>query len=117
MASEAQALDVKDELKNLLLLLGNRLPGLAEMLNAQDLIFAEGSLSGKMKHLIAIALAVSDRCDGTIGYHVEKALLAGATRQEILEAVSVAVFINGPSCMFSGAEALALVTQFEAVGN
>jgi AhpD family alkylhydroperoxidase len=60
-------------------------------------------------------MAVADKCDSTIFYHVEKALLAGSSRQEILEAVAVAVFMHGPSSMFSGAEALAYVTQFEAM--
>jgi AhpD family alkylhydroperoxidase len=115
MVCETQCPDAADDLKQLLKLLGARVPGLVEMLNVQDIVFADGVLSSQFKHLIAISMAVADRCDGTIGYHVEKALLAGASRQEILEAVAVAVFMHGPSSMFSGAEALAFVTQFEAV--
>jgi AhpD family alkylhydroperoxidase len=115
MAREIQSPDATDELKQLLKLLGEHVPGLVEMLNVQDIVFANGVLSSKIKHLIAVSMAVADRCDGTIGYHVEKALLAGASRQEVLEVVTVAVYMHGPSSIFAGAKALAFVTQFEAV--
>jgi AhpD family alkylhydroperoxidase len=115
MVCETHHSDATDDLKQLLKLLGARVPGLLEMLNVQDIVFSQGVLGSKFKHLIAIATAVADRYEGMIGYHVEKALMEGASRQEILEAVAVAVFMHGPSSMFSGAEALAFVSQFEAV--
>jgi len=43
--------------------------------------------------LVALAVGVAVRCDGCIAYHVHDAL-AGATREEIVEAVGVAIFMG-----------------------
>ena len=51
-----------------------------------------GKLDEKTRQLISLAVAVTTRCDGCITVHSDAALKAGATREEIaeaLEAVSV----------------------------
>ena len=55
----------------------------------------EGALTSKIKQLIAIAMAVGSCSSGGITYHVEAALQAGASRDEIREAVAVAVLFTG----------------------
>jgi AhpD family alkylhydroperoxidase len=60
----------------------------------------EGALSTKVKELIALAIAITVRCDGCIAYHVHDARKAGATRQELVETIGVAVMMGGgPSVM------------------
>ena len=44
-------------------------------------------LDAKTRELIALAIAVTTRCDGCIGVHTERAINAGATREEIAEAL------------------------------
>jgi len=56
---------------------------------------AAGALDVKTKELIALAIAVSHRCDGCIASHARGAARAGATRQEAAEAIGVAIFMNG----------------------
>ena len=59
-------------------------------------------LGPKMRELIALAVAVTRRCDGCIAIHTEAALRHGATREEIAEALGVAVAVNaGATLVFS----------------
>ena len=62
-----------------------------------------GHLDAKTRELIALAVAVTTRCDGCITVHVDDALREGATRDEIAEALGVAVALNaGAALVFSG---------------
>lgn len=74
----------------------------------------EGALSTKMKELIALAIGISAGCEGCISFHVHDALQAGASRQEILETIGVAILMGGGPSMIYGAEALDALDQFEA---
>jgi AhpD family alkylhydroperoxidase len=56
---------------------------------------SKNSLLGeKTRQLISIAIAVTTRCDGCITFHTDAALKAGATKQEIAEALGVAMAMN-----------------------
>ena len=63
--------------------------------NLHDNIFQEGKLSIKEKHLIGLGIAVSMSCEGCITYHIGAAMEGGATKEEILEAATVAIFMGG----------------------
>ena len=54
-----------------------------------------GALSLVEKELIAISIALSVRCENCIYAHVQAALNAGASREQILEAAGVAVLMQG----------------------
>ena len=58
-------------------------------------IMKAGALDVKQKELIALAIGVAARCKPCIILHVQKALKAGATREEILEAAAVTVMMGG----------------------
>lgn len=76
----------------------------------------DGTLGKKMKELIALAIGITVRCDGCIAYHVREALQAGATRDEIMETIGVAILMGGgPSVVYS-TEAFEALNQFEAEG-
>ncbi len=53
-------------------------------------VFADGALPGKTKQLIAVAVAHVTQCPYCIRGHTQAALKAGATDQEIMEAIWVA---------------------------
>jgi len=78
---------------------------------------AEGALSTKLKQLIALGIGVAVRCDGCIAYHVHDAIRAGASRQEILETIGIAILMGGGPAMVYGCEALEALEQFEAAGQ
>ena len=53
-------------------------------------VFADSALSTKTKQLIAVAVAHVTQCPYCIRGHTKAALKAGATEQEIMEAIWVA---------------------------
>lgn len=63
-------------------------------------------LGPKMRELIAIAVAVTVQCDGCIAVHTEAALKNGATEQEIIEALGVAVSVKAGSALIYSTRAL-----------
>jgi AhpD family alkylhydroperoxidase len=104
-----------DHLRGRSVKLRHELPGVmngfAEMYRQA---MVEGALSTKAKELIALGIAIAVHCDGCIAAHVNDAHRAGATREEIVETIGVAVLMGGgPSAMY-GAEALEALEQFEA---
>lgn len=78
--------------------------------------FADGVLSSKIKELIALAIGISVRCDGCISYHVHDALEAGATREEIVETIGVAILMGGSPAVVYGSQALKALNEFEEKG-
>ncbi len=58
-------------------------------------VMAEGALTVLQKELIAIGIAAAIQCEPCIRLHVKKCLEAGATSEQIMEAVSVAVVMAG----------------------
>ena len=66
-------------------------PGPADAFKAfSESVFAEGALPGKVKELIAVAVAHATQCPYCIRGHTERALRKGATQQELMEAIWVA---------------------------
>ncbi|MDI6819622.1 MAG: carboxymuconolactone decarboxylase family protein [Candidatus Hodarchaeaceae archaeon] len=57
--------------------------------------FEEGALSAKVKRLIALAAGIVRGCDWCIATHVKKAIEAGATKDEIIEACFMAIVMGG----------------------
>ena len=73
--------------------------GYRELTNAGS---ATNLLGEKMRELIALAVAVTRQCDGCIVTHTDAAIKHGATKEEIIEALSVAVAVNaGAALIFS----------------
>ena len=73
---------------------------------------ADGVLSSKNKELIALAIAIAVRCDGCIAFHIHDALETGASEQEILETIGVAICMGGGPAVVYGCEALTALEQF-----
>jgi AhpD family alkylhydroperoxidase len=53
-----------------------------------------GHFDAKMRELISLAVSVTLRCDGCITVHTAAARKAGATREEIAEALGIAISVN-----------------------
>ena len=72
-----------------------------------------GVLDAKTKELIALAIAVTVRCDGCIAFHTHDALEAGATREEIMDALGVAILMGGGPSMIYATHVVEALKQFE----
>ncbi len=56
---------------------------------------AEGELSAGVKELLALMVAITRQCDGCVVSHTRGAARHGVTRQQVAEAVGVAIMMNG----------------------
>ena len=56
---------------------------------------AEGALPSRIKELMALVIGVSEHCDGCVAYHARAAAAAGATEEEVAEALGVALLMGG----------------------
>lgn len=71
-----------------------------------------GSVSARIKELMALALGIAAHCDDCIAFHARALVAMGATRAEIEETVAVAVYMGGGPSLMYGAHALAAYEQF-----
>ena len=87
-------------------------PDLAKAFSAlAETATTAGALSPKTKELIALAIGISGRCDGCIGFHTAAAIRHGASREEILETIGVAIYMGGGPSYVYGAQALEAFDQ------
>ena len=74
----------------------------------------DGAISLRTKELMALGISVAIRCEGCILHHVSAALKHGASRQEVVETITVAIEMGGgPSTVYS-ATALAMFDEVSA---
>jgi len=66
----------------------------------------ESVLTVREKELIGLGISLYHRCEDCITMHVERALQAGCTRQEILEAAGMAMVFGGGPTLASAATVL-----------
>jgi alkylhydroperoxidase/carboxymuconolactone decarboxylase family protein YurZ len=71
-----------------------------------DCAFCEGALPKKIKLLMAMILDASHGAVGGVRSLAMQAQAEGATKQEIAEALRVALAVNGSSCIYVAAAAL-----------
>ena len=74
--------------------------------------YARGSLGVKEKQLIAIGISVVMHCEPCMEHHIHMALLAGASEQEVLEAVEVGIEMGGGPATVSGRFALTVLEYY-----
>lgn len=72
----------------------------------------DGVLNKKTKELIALALGVAARCDGCIGFHAQALVKLGASREELLETLGMAVYMGGGPSLMYAADALKAFEEF-----
>ncbi len=64
---------------------------------------AAGAFSSAQRELIAVGIAVVKGCEDCILYHVDAAIRHGASEQELIETLEVAVEMGGgPAVMYAG---------------
>lgn len=71
-----------------------------------------GALETKVKELMAMVVGVVHGCDGCIASHARGAARAGATREEVAEAVGVAIMMHGGPATVYGARAYDAFCEF-----
>jgi AhpD family alkylhydroperoxidase len=77
-------------------------------------VFADGALSAKMKQIVAVAVAHVTQCPYCIKGHTKAALRAGATEQELMEAIWVAAEMRAGGAYAHSALAIAEFAEVQA---
>ena len=79
-----------------------------------DIVYDDGALSAKFKRLISLAIALRAGCTNCILAQTKRALEAGATKDELLETLSVEVAMSGSTGV---AESLRVVKLLDELGE
>lgn len=69
------------------------------MYKLKNEVFKDGALSTKQKELIATAMSCLLKCEICLEVHAQRAKDAGATKEELREALTVAIYMAGPSAV------------------
>lgn len=100
---------ISNSLKSLRPNISDTMQGFSAMAQAAT---ADGVLDKKTKELIALAIGVSTRCDGCIGFHVKALVELGATKQEVEETLAMAIYMGGGPSLMYAADAMVAYDQF-----
>lgn len=57
--------------------------------------YAEGALNVKTKELLGLVASAVLRCDDCVKYHLETCYKEGLTKEEVIEALSIATLVGG----------------------
>lgn len=76
---------------------------------------ADGALSKKDKELMSLAIGISKQCEGCIMSHLSEAKDSGATIEEVVETVNIAIMMNGGPAIVYGGKALEAAEQYYQV--
>ncbi|NLM06763.1 MAG: carboxymuconolactone decarboxylase family protein [Tissierellia bacterium] len=78
-----------------------------------DAALEDKVLSPKTKELIALGISIAVRCEPCIVSHIDALIKLGATREEILETVGVAMFMGGGPSVAYGGKAVQTFDEFK----
>ena len=83
-------------------------------LEMEKAAFSDGALPKKAKELIAVGISVVIDCESCMQWHIEQAAKAGATMDEVLEAIEVGIEMGGGPATVSARFAIeAMETVFK----
>ena len=75
---------------------------------------ADGTLDKKSREFVALAIAVTQRCEPCITLHIEALMKAGGTREELASVLAMCVQMGGGPALMYSAHALAAWDEFAA---
>ncbi|GAB1479501.1 carboxymuconolactone decarboxylase family protein [Paracoccaceae bacterium] len=78
---------------------------------------ADGPLDRKQRESIALAIAVTQRCEPCVNLHVEALMKAGASREEMGSVLAMCVQMGGGPALMYAAHALAAWDEFAAAAG
>lgn len=67
----------------------------------------DGALDKKSREFVALAIAVTQRCEPCINLHIEALIRAGSTREELGSVLAMCVQMGGGPALMYAAHALA----------
>ena len=74
----------------------------------------DGAIPATIKEALAIAISVVNRCDGCIGSHARAAAIKGTTKEQVAEAIGVAILLTGGPGTVYGPRAYEAFLEYKA---
>jgi len=103
--------DISEYIGQLRKLVPDAMTGFSQMAKGAT---QSGVIDEKTKEFIALAIGVSTRCDGCIGFHSKSLVRLNATREEVAEVLGMAVYMGGGPSLMYAADALRAYDEFKA---
>ena len=69
--------------------------GVKRFFNLDSNTYKDGALPGKTKELLGLVASAVLRCNDCIDYHLEQCAKTGSTKEEIVDALNVALVVGG----------------------
>jgi AhpD family alkylhydroperoxidase len=85
--------EYRKRMNDLILSCGNR--GMKRFFNLDTAVYREGALSEKTKELLGLVASTVLRCNDCITYHLLQCEKKGVTREELHEALTIALIVGG----------------------
>jgi AhpD family alkylhydroperoxidase len=64
-------------------------------LELEEKVFSDGTLDKKIKELMALSISIVTKCEPCMEWHLDQAMKAGATDEQIYETIDVAIEMGG----------------------
>jgi AhpD family alkylhydroperoxidase len=103
--------DLRQGYRDLMKAIPDQMKGFGDLHRAA---VADGALPAATKELMAVAIAITQRCDDCIALHMHDAIRAGATPEQVHEAIGVALLMGGGPASTYATHALTALEQFSA---
>jgi AhpD family alkylhydroperoxidase len=72
------------------------------------------AFDAKTKELIALAIGVALHCDDCIAFHTKAAIGHGASRDELLETLGIAIYMGGGPAVMYASHAIEAFDQYKS---
>lgn len=63
--------------------------------SVDSLTYEDGALPAKTKELLGLTASMVLRCDDCVSYHIGQCIASGCSKDEVVEAMSVALVVGG----------------------
>lgn len=111
MSYKAKIADMRSEIRVMNKLIPDTANGFATLSKA---VKENGPLSYKEKEYVALAIAISQRCEPCINFHIEALMKSGATREELGDVLAMSIQMGGGPALMYAAHALGCWDELSA---
>ncbi|WP_234572620.1 carboxymuconolactone decarboxylase family protein [Rhodohalobacter sp. 614A] len=91
--------------------------GIKRFFNLDHNTYQEGALPAKTKELLGLVASAVLRCNDCIDYHLEQCAKTGSTKQEIVDALNVALVVGGSIVIPHLRHSVATIEALEEEGS
>lgn len=91
--------------------------GVKRFFNLDSNTYRDGALDGKTKELLGLVASAVLRCNDCIDYHLEQCYKEGYTKEEMIDALNVALVVGGSIVIPHFRHAVETIEFLEAEGR